>query len=458
MKLTLAEIAEATEGVLDRPEWGSVTVDGVSIDSRTIQAGNLFVPIIAERDGHEFVAGALAAGAVAYLAASDVVLDEAQSRDQSTVPVVRVADTELALAAIGRLARSKLSGPVIGITGSVGKTSVKDLTRAACSGAGRAPVWAARNSFNNELGVPLTLANAPDGVGTVVVEMGARGIGHISYLCDIARPTVGVVTTVALAHSELFGSIEGVAQGKGELIEAIPTDGVAVLNADNPHVLGMASRAAAPVLTFGSAVTSPDADFVVDNIELDRSLHPTFDLTHGGKTAQVSVPVAGAHMALNAAAAVAVAVASGVDFADATMQVSSVEMSPWRMEVTTSESGVVVINDAYNANPTSMRAALAALAKTGAENLVAVVGEMAELGDEGPEEHLAITAEAKAAGIRVVAVAAEGYGAEAEHVADIPGALDALGSLPPSSAVLVKGSRVVELERLAQELGAGTQK
>ncbi len=454
MKLTLAEIAEATRGALDRPEWGSVTVDGVSIDSRSIQAGNLFVPIVAERDGHEFVAAALAAGATAYLAASDVALDEAWS----SVPVVRVADTELALADIGRLARSKLTGPVIGITGSVGKTSVKDLTRAACSGPGRAPVWAARNSFNNELGVPLTLANAPDGVGTVVVEMGARGIGHISYLCDIARPTVGVVTTVALAHSELFGSIEGVAEGKGELIEAIPADGVAVLNADNPHVLGMASRAAAPVLTFGSAVTSPNADFVVNNIELNHALHPTFDLTHGGETAQVSVPVAGAHMALNAAAAVAVAVASGVDFVDAATQVSLVEMSPWRMEVTTTESGVVVINDAYNANPTSMRAALAALAKTGAEDLVAVVGEMAELGDEGPEEHLAITAEAKAAGIRVIAVAAEGYGAGAEHVADIPGALDALGALSPSSAVLVKGSRVVELERLAQELGASTQK
>jgi UDP-N-acetylmuramoyl-tripeptide--D-alanyl-D-alanine ligase len=190
----------------------------------------------------------------------------------------------------------------------------------------------------------------------------------------------------------------------------------------------------------------------VDNVSLDESLHPTFDLHFGEEAERVSVPVAGAHMALNAAAAVAAAVATGVPFADAAKQVGAVDMSPWRMEVTKSAGGAIVINDAYNANPTSMRAALATLVETGAERLVAVVGEMAELGEEGPAEHLAVTAEATEANVRVIAVAAGAYGPDAEHVGDVDEALVALGDIDAGTAVLVKGSRVTALERLAERL------
>ncbi len=453
MNFTLGELAETTGGELP-PSAAALEVGGLSIDSRSVGPGNLFVPLVAERDGHDFIGPALAAGATAFLTAVD---DERLDLgpDHHAAPRVRVADTADALTAIGSLARSRMTGPVIGITGSVGKTSVKDLTRAACGGGSGAdgvdgpPVWASTKSFNNEIGVPLTLANAPDDVGISIIEMGARGIGHIAMLCATARPTVGVITTVALAHSELFGSIEAVAQGKGELIEALPPDGVAVLYADNPHVMSIVERSPAPVVTFGVA---PDADVRVSDVKLDRSLHPTFQLSYGGETHTVTVPVAGAHMALNAAAAVAAAMGAGVPFGRATDQIGAVELSPWRMEVSTTPGGALIVNDAYNANPASMRAALAALAETGAATLVAVVGEMAELGEEGPSEHLAITAEATAAGIRVVAIASPAYGPDAEHVVDIDEAIASLGTLGADAAVLVKGSRVAGLERLAARL------
>jgi len=448
----LAELAEAADGVLSPPDAAATEIVGLSIDSRTIGRGDLFVPLVADRDGHTFVRSALNAGASAFLTAvDDDRLDLGPEHHHA--PRIRVTDTAEALTAIGALARSRMTGPVIGITGSVGKTSVKDLTRAACGGgAGGVDgplVWASTRSFNNEIGVPLTLANAPDGVDISIVEMGARGIGHIAMLCATARPTIGVITTVALAHSELFGSIEAVAQAKGELIEALPPDGAAVLYADNPHVMSIVERSPAPVITFGVA---PDADVRVSEVKLDRSLHPTFQLSSGGESRTITVPVAGAHMAINAAAAVATAVAAGISFERATDQVGAVELSPWRMEVATTPTGALIVNDAYNANPTSMRAALAALTETGATRLVAVVGEMAELGEEGPTEHTAIAAEAAAAGIRVVAIGSPAYGPDAEHVADINEALAALGDLGGDAAVLVKGSRVARLEGLAERL------
>ncbi len=451
VKFNLAELAVATAGEVFPDHAATTVVDGLSIDSRSAAAGNLFVPLVAERDGHDFVPSALEAGAGAFLTARPDD-DLGLAPEYRAAPRIRVADTAEALTAVGVVARSRISGPVIGITGSVGKTSVKDLTRAACGhGADSGPVvWASTKSFNNEIGVPLTMANAPDDVDVLIVEMGARGIGHIAELCAVARPTIGLVTTVALAHSELFGSIEAVAQGKGELIESLPPDGVAVLNADNPHVVAMAARSEAPVMTFG---VEPAADVRVGDVELDRLLHPTFQLVwQGTDSAEVTIPAAGAHMAFNAAAAVAAAVAAGVPFESAARQVQQVELSPWRMEVTAAAGGGLIINDAYNANPTSMRAALAALAETGADRLVAVVGEMAELGEEGPAEHKAITAEAGAAGIRVLAVASPAYGPEADHVADIDEAVVALGPVGPETAVLVKGSRVAGLERLADRL------
>ncbi len=226
MKLPLADIAAVVGG---RMVGDDVVVDGVSIDSRTIRAGELFVPIVAERDGHDFIAGALEGGAVAYLSSG---------AEPSAAPHVLVDDTTQALPAMAGAVRPALGSRVIGITGSVGKTSTKDLVTAALSAGLR--THASYRSFNNELGVPLTLLNAPDDVEAVVVEMGARGSGHIRELCRFVQPTVGVVTRVGAAHTELFGSVDAVARGKGELIESLPDWGWAVLNADDPLVAAMA--------------------------------------------------------------------------------------------------------------------------------------------------------------------------------------------------------------------------
>ncbi|MEM9564845.1 MAG: UDP-N-acetylmuramoyl-tripeptide--D-alanyl-D-alanine ligase [Actinomycetota bacterium] len=453
MKFVLSSLANDLGGRLVGPDR---TVDGAAIDSRGEVDGRLFVPIVAERDGHDFVAAAIDGGAAAYLTARppDPAVD---------APAIVVDDTASALTALGRLARSRLTGPVVGITGSVGKTSVKDLTLAACVGGGSA--WASVASFNNELGVPLTLANAPEGSGVTIVEMGARGIGHIAELCAVARPTIGVVTRVALVHSELFGSIDDVARGKGELVEALPAGGTAVLNADDPLVAAMADRTGASVLTYGAGAGDDDGGPPADrpsvrllDVRVDRLLRPTFLVEAENPTepginrAELTLDVRGAHMASNATAALATALAAGVPFDVAIDGLRAASVSPWRMEVLEAPGGALVINDAYNANPTSMRAAFRSLVEVPAERRVAVVGLMAELGPEGPREHLALADEAVEAGIELIAVDAPQYGDRARHVADRDGAAAAIGPLGSGDAVLVKGSRVAGLERLAAEL------
>lgn len=456
MKFPLSTLAAEIDGRLilpDGPADGpvdgpatdpdAIAVDGVSIDSRSGIEGRLFVPLVAARDGHEFIADAVAKGAAAYLTSRP-------ARAELPVPAIEVADTAEALTAIGVAARRRLDGPVVGITGSVGKTSVKDLTLAACRTAG--PAWASAASFNNELGVPLTLANAPEGGGVTIVEMGARGIGHIEELCRVARPTIGLVTCVALAHSELFGSLAEVARGKGELIEALPPEGTAVLNADDPNVVAMADRTGARVLTFG---TGAGADVRLESVTVDRLLRPTMVVAVDGGRTELTLQVRGAHMALNATAALAAALAAGVPLERAVDGLAAAGSSRWRMEVVEAPGGALVVNDAYNANPTSMRAALRALTELEADRRVAVIGVMAELGDEGPAEHRAIVDEALAAGIEVVAVAAPAYGERAHHVPDRDGARRAVGSIGPGDAVLVKGSRVAELERLVADLVDG---
>lgn len=442
MKFPLATLAEDLGGrLIGHP----VTVDGVTIDSRSDVTDRLFVPIVADRNGHRFIRDAIGRGAAAYLTAEGPL-------DGLDAPAIVVDDTAEALTAIGVTARRRLTGPVIGITGSVGKTSVKDLTVAACRAAG--PAWASAASFNNELGVPLTLANAPDGDGVVVVEMGARGIGHIAELCRVARPTIGLVTCVALVHSELFGSIDEVARGKGELIESLPDDGIAVLNADDPLVLAMGERTAAATTSFGVATTGdgPQPDVAVESVVVDRLLRPTMTIRAGQDRAELTLDVRGAHMAVNAAAALAAARAAGVPFARAVVGLEGAEVSRWRMAVTEAANGALVINDAYNANPTSMRAAMRALAELEAERRIAVVGLMAELGAEGPAEHLAVAAEAEAAGIEVIAVDASAYGPGVRHVPSRDDAAEAIGPIGRGDAVLVKGSRVAGLELLADEL------
>lgn len=297
MRFMTSRVAELTGGRLVGPD---VEIDGVVIDSREVAGGELFVALRAQRDGHDFIGAALEAGAGAYVTMSDPVGASA----------VVVDDTSTALTMLGRAARGRLPDTVIAITGSVGKTTTKDLTAAAVGVVRR--VHASVRSFNNEIGVPLTLVNAPETTEVTVLEMGSRGRGHIADLCEIAEPTIGIVTTVEAVHTELFGDLEDVAHAKAELVEALPSDGVAILNASNAYVMAMAQRTDARVLTFGTDA----ADVRASAVSVDAQLHPTFRLHSPWGDIDVRLGVRGEHNVMNALAAAAAALVCDVGLDD----------------------------------------------------------------------------------------------------------------------------------------------
>lgn len=433
VELSVAELAAACGGTIDGP---AVSVSGAAIDSRELRAGQLFVPIVADRDGHDFVPAALAAGAAAYLTARAPIGGTA----------VCVEDTASALRALGTDARARLGRRVVGITGSVGKTSTKDLLSAVLATTFRTS--ASPRSFNNELGLPITLLNAPGDVEAVVLEMGARGPGHVRELCAIGRPTVGIVVGVGAAHTGLFGGLDAVAEAKGELPEALPADGTAVLNADDRRVAAMASRTRAAVLTFGMRGEVTATDVTVGDDLLAR-----FVLHTPSGSAPVQLAVAGEHQVTNALAAAAGAFALGLGVDAIAEGLAVARLSPWRMQLLRTPSGAQVLNDAYNANPMSVAAALRSLATLPARRRIAVLGLMAELGEDAESQHREMGALAHALGISVIAVSTPWYGPE--PVADVEAALAAIGAVDGHDAVLVKGSRVVGLERLAARLVEG---
>ena len=432
MRFDTTEIAQATGGEV----FGRlVTVDGVAIDSRVVESGQLFVPIVAERDGHDFIGTAIRAGAGAYLTNGPLEAGTA----------VRVQDTAAALTALGRHARSRLPDRVVGITGSVGKTSLKDLLASVARTTWRTS--ASVGSFNNELGVPLTLANAPEDTELAVVEMGARGQGHISLLCEVARPTVGIVTVVAGAHLEMFGTLEAVAQAKSELVAALPVSGTAVLNADDDLVVAMAGVTDSTVVTFGRT----GGDVRADHVKLGDDLRARFTLRSPWGDAIVHLGAAGEHQVTNALGAAAAALALGASAEAVAAGLGDAQLSAMRMDLATLPSGLRLLDDTYNANPTSMRAALRSLASLPAERRIAVLGTMAELGDDATQAHVAIAAEAHGLGIHVISVGEPRYGLSGDDAVAGPTEavefLEALG-LGADDAVLVKGSRSAGLERV----------
>lgn len=438
MRFPLAELAHALDAELtgDRvvgDEPGSA-VSGLSSDSRSTRPGQLFAALVDVRDGHDFVPAAVEAGAAAVLV-ERVVTDR--------VPSLVVADVRAALLDLARHARTQLPDRVVGVTGSVGKTTTKDLLASVL--ATQFVTAASERSFNNELGVPLTLCNAPDDVGAVVVEMGARGAGHISLLCDLARPTIGVVTTVQAVHTELMGGLEQIAAAKGELVEGLPASGLAVLNAAVPLVASMAGRTSAEVLRFGAG-----GEVRADAVVVDDDLFPSFLLVSPWGEVEVRLGVRGEHNVDNALAAATVGLWLGVDLEQVATGLGSTELSPWRMDLRRTATGARVLNDAYNASPASMAAALRSLARLEAGRRTAVLGQMGELGADAPEHHRRIAALAAELGVRLVAVGTDLYGVE--PVDGVEGALSALGPLDDADAVLVKASRAAGLEQVAAAL------
>jgi UDP-N-acetylmuramoyl-tripeptide--D-alanyl-D-alanine ligase len=447
--LTLAEVADAVGGELHDVPDPQVPVTGdVELDSRRIRPGGLFVALAGERvDGHEHAAGAVGAGAVGVLAARPV-----------GVPAVVVPDVPAALADLARAVLDRLPDiTVVGLTGSSGKTSTKDLLAQLLAELG--PTVAPPGSFNNELGHPYTVLRSTVDTRYLVLEKSARGIGHVAWLTRIARPRIGVVLNVGTAHLGEFGSRENIALAKGELVEALPADGVAVLNADDQLVLAMADRTAARVITVGLADT---ADVRAADVTLDERGTPSYELVTAAGSVPVTLAVHGEHQVGNSLAAAAVALELGMPLpavADALGRARA--LSRWRMEVTERPDGVLVVNDAYNANPESMAAALRALTTMArGRRSWAVLGEMAELGASAADEHRRVGELTAELGVDRVVVVGPGaqrlYAAAREgavHVDDADAAIALLrAQLRPEDVVLVKASRAAGLERVALAL------
>jgi UDP-N-acetylmuramoyl-tripeptide--D-alanyl-D-alanine ligase len=454
--LSLAEIASIVGARLDLVPDPRTRVTGpVVIDSREVRPGGLFVALPGERvDGHDFAAAAMTAGAAAVLASRQV-----------GVPALITDDPAAALAPLARAVVDRLPGLTIaGITGSSGKTTTKDLTAQLAERLG--PTVAPAGSFNNELGHPLTVLRADEQTRYLILELGARGRGHIAGLCAIAPPRFGAVLNVGRAHvGDYFADQAEVAQAKGELVEALPADGAAVLNADDPEVRKMRIRTAAPVYEFG---TSGDAAIRASGVRLDPEGRPSFTLTMPGGSAQVRLNLRGEHNVSNALAAAGLAGALGLGTAQIAEGLSAaVARSRRRMEVTRRPDGVTVINDSYNANPDSMRAGLNALASLAAGGRTfAVLGEMAELGANSVPWHEEIGQYAARTGVGVLIVVGDaatpildgaksqpGWTGELLPVPTAQAALEALGTrLRPGDTVLVKASRAVGLWTVAETL------
>jgi UDP-N-acetylmuramoyl-tripeptide--D-alanyl-D-alanine ligase len=474
--LTLAEIAAAVGGRLYRAVGAERVTGSVEFDSREVGPGGLFVAMPGERvDGHDFAAKAVAAGAVGVLAARAVdapavivppVSDGhrrsvalAGDRDGSGAAVLAGLG-ELARAVADRLAARGLT--TIGVTGSSGKTSTKDLLAQLLEPMGA--TVAPPGSFNNELGHPWTVLRAGEATRYLVLELSARGPGHIAALCRTAPPRIGVVLNVGTAHLGEFGSREGIARTKGELVEALPADGLAVLNADDPIVRGMASRTQARVVLVG---TADNADVRAVDIALDDQARASFRLVTPVGETFVRLGLYGAHHVGNALACAAVAVELGAGVDEVAERLSGARrLSARRMEVTTRPDGVTVLNDSYNANPESVGAALhtlAAMAGCGRRSW-AVLGMMGELGESSDAAHEEIGRLAARLGVDRLVVVGEvaapvlaGFtGRESVLLSDVSAAAELLSAeLRPDDVVLIKASKVAALWRVADALLAG---
>lgn len=484
IRLTLAEVAAAVGGeLIDGADPAAVVTGAVEFDSRQVTPGTLFVALPGQRvDGHDFVAGAIESGAVAALVArrvgSPAILVPpaeipAHQADAYAFAHDTTGATPAVLQALGKLARRVVDRcaakglKVVGVTGSAGKTSTKDLLATVLRSAGE--TVAPPGSFNNEIGHPYTALKCTELTEFLVAEMSARGIGHIAHLATIAPPRIGVVLNVGSAHLGEFGSRANIAEAKGELVEALPADGLAVLNADDDLVQAMSRRTKARTVFFS---TKRKADYYATDIKLDEVARASFVLHVPGDTAgyPVRLQVFGEHQVSNALAAAAVGVEAGLAPAEVATALSAHRnASANRMDVKTRPDGVTVINDSYNANPESMRAGIAALSFTahGRSDVRswAVLGQMAELGDDAVAEHEAIADALVAMRIdnlvavgtdvncHALATAAEDQGITTYTADSAESAVNLVDAkLRPGDVVLVKASNSASLWRVAAGL------
>jgi UDP-N-acetylmuramoyl-tripeptide--D-alanyl-D-alanine ligase len=479
--LSLAEIADVVGGRLHRADPGTQVTGSVEFDTRKLVPGGLFAALPGEKvDGHDFAAQAVEAGAVAVLAAREVDAPaivvpppaEGEAHERSVAlagdkdgsgAAVLAALAKLARFVVQRLAEGTLT--VVGVTGSSGKTSTKDVIAQLLEPLG--PTVAPPGSFNNELGHPWTALRADAETRHLVLELSARGPGHIAHLAEIAPPKIGVVLNVGSAHVGEFGSRDGIAKTKGELVEALPADGVAILNLDDPLVAAMASRTKARVVFVGE---SASAQIRATGITLDDEARASFRLVTPAGEADVTLPLHGEHHVGNALSAAAVALELGATPAEIAARLSALERrSARRMEVVTRADGVTILNDSFNANPESMRAglkALAAMTRESGRRSWAVLGVMGELGADSVTAHdeigrlvvrlniaKLVVIGPEAAAMHQGAFQEGSWGEESILVPDVEAAAALLhDQLRPGDVVLVKASKAAGLWRVAEAL------
>lgn len=441
----LSELAAA----LDVPRCGNdADITGVAIDSRQVQAGDLFVALPGTRvDGHAYLADAAAKGAVAALVSQ---------RQASPLPQLVTEDVLVALGRLAAYNRRRFGGRLVAITGSCGKTSVKGMLATVL---GRhAPVLATAGNLNNEIGVPLTLLRLSADDGIAVIEMGARGTGHIDYLCRLAMPDVAMVLNASAAHLDGFGSVQAVADAKGEIYDRLSAQGVAVINADSPFADAWMARAGATGARTISYGMQAGASVRAASIEL-ASDHCRFRLQHAGRDVAVTLPVPGRHSVSNALATAAAAIACGLSVDDIARGLAEVQAVDGRLQRRAGRAGIQLIDDAYNANPASVRAAIDVLSHCDGPRVL-VLGAMLELGAQSAGEHAAVGLYAREQGIeQLVGVGAaaraatQAFGAGATWFASNEDAIAAVAGWSDGAAtVLVKGSRGAAMEQVLAAL------
>ncbi|HET7204190.1 MAG TPA: UDP-N-acetylmuramoyl-tripeptide--D-alanyl-D-alanine ligase [Steroidobacteraceae bacterium] len=448
----LQTLATVTGGVLHGANAG---FGRVVSDSRAMEAGALFVALAGDRfDGHDFVADVGRCGAAGALVSRRV---------EAALPQVVVRDTLVALSRFAHAWRRSFRGPVVGITGSNGKTTVKEMAGAILAELG--PCLVTQGNLNNHIGVPLTLCRLDDTHRCAVIEMGANHPGEIAHLAALARPDVGLVINAGPAHLEGFGGLDGVARGKGELLEALDTAGTAVINADDRFATfwhGLARRAGR-VVTFGLRERADVSASHVRSRLGDAGFATSFELSTPEGKRTIELALAGEHNVMNALAATAAAMAAGASLDAVQRGLQSMRAVAGRLEVKHARGGARLIDDAYNANPGSLRVGLRALADVPGERWL-VLGEMAELGDEGPRLHAEMGAFARECGVtRLLAVGAgagpavQAFGAGASWY---PSTEELIAALEPDLheglTIYVKGSRVNRLERVTAALTGAT--
>ncbi|MGJ8563462.1 MAG: UDP-N-acetylmuramoyl-tripeptide--D-alanyl-D-alanine ligase [Alphaproteobacteria bacterium] len=444
---TSSDLAVATGGTA-KGQW---TVNGLSIDTRSLKQGDLFVPLKDVRDGHEFIPQARAAGAGAIL--SERATDEA--------PALFVDDTVQALRDMAVFARDRSKAVRFAVTGSVGKTSLKEAIATICAAQGR--THKSLKSFNNHWGVPLTLAAMPKGTEYGVFETGMNHAGELADLSPLVAPYIAVITKIAPAHLAHFENVDAIAAAKAEIFDGLVAGGTAVLNADDAYFAYLsecATKKGARIISFGA---SEKADVRISNVCV-RPGQVSGDIDVGGKTYVMSLPQDGQHWIENGACAVAAAVAAGIDAGAAVASLVAFEALPGRGErlaLVVGGANITLIDDSYNANPESMRASIAAL-ETSEGRTLAVLGDMYELGKDELDLHAGLAAPLERAGVSRVIMAGECMRAlrgrlpraiRGAWAADWNGALEALmNEVQDGDTVLVKGSNATGLSRLVATL------